>query len=80
MCNSTTTGIYGGKEKAIGIYQIDTLYQININKLFSDLKKEILIKMMGINPKLLRNQKFAKKHNVNTSQQLKRTAKNAESK
>jgi hypothetical protein len=30
-----------------------------------------------MDPKFLRNLKFAKKHNVNTSQQLKRAAKNA---
>ena len=50
---STTTGIYGGKEKAIGIYQIDTLYQININKLFSDLKKRNTDQDDGIEPQAL---------------------------
>ena len=38
------------------------------------------IKMKGMDPKFLRNLKFAKKHNVNTNQQLRRAAKNAESK
>ena len=37
-----------------------------------------LIKMKGMDPKFLKNLKFAKKHNVNRNQQLKRAAKNAE--
>ena len=33
-------------------------------------------KMKGMDPKFLRNLKFAKKHNLSTAQQLKRAAKN----
>ena len=38
--------------------------------------KNLRFKMKGMDPKFLRNMKFAKKHNLNKSQQEKRTVEN----